>query len=71
MRLLLQDTQSGWYYQGQGAWTPDAAVAFDFQFSAGLPDFSEKLDLRNTELMIVDHPPVGPAISSFTPPPQP
>lgn len=52
MRIILQDTKSGWYYQGCGTWTPDAAGAFDFQFSAGLPEFSDKLDLLDVQLLV-------------------
>jgi hypothetical protein len=52
MRIILQDTTSGWYYQGHETWTPNPSVAFDFQFSAGLPEFCEKLDLWDVQLLV-------------------
>jgi hypothetical protein len=53
MRVLLKDTRTNWFYRGAEVWTPDAAEAFDFQYSAGGAEFADKLELADTQLVVV------------------
>jgi len=58
MKVLLQDKRSGCYYRGDGIWTEHLRDAFDFQFSRGLRDFSDKLDGPDAQLVVaMDEPP--------------
>ena len=51
--LVVQDTQTNWFYRGADVWTPDAAEAFDFQYSAGGAEFTQKMELADTQLVVV------------------
>lgn len=53
MRVLLRDRESKMYYQGANSWTANPVQAFDFQCSAGLPEYQEVLSLSTAELVVM------------------
>lgn len=51
--MLLRDRENGLFYRRDNTWTNDPEQAFDFQYSAGLPQYDEVLALRSADLVVL------------------
>jgi hypothetical protein len=52
MRILLQQKDSGLYFQDVGAWTPDSALAMDFLSSTAAIDFCVANKINSVQLVL-------------------
>jgi len=52
MKVLLQDQRTRLFYAGPNFWTRDPDEAFDFQLSAGLPQYGDLLSDADTTLVV-------------------
>jgi hypothetical protein len=52
MRILLQQKESGLYFQDIGAWTPDSNLAMDFLSSTSAIDFCVSNKINGVQLVL-------------------
>ncbi len=52
MKVLLRNTQNGWYYQGPSQWTPELDQALDLGQSARALELAFEAGLVNAEILL-------------------
>jgi len=52
MKVLLRNTQNGWYYLGPSQWTPERGEALDLEVSARALELAFEAGLENVEILL-------------------
>jgi len=52
IRVVLQDTSTGLFYQGEGKWGPNAEKAYDFKAGHAAVDFCLKREIAAGQITL-------------------
>ncbi len=52
MRVLLRNTQTGWYYQDPSKWTPEQQAAYDLKGLSRAVELAFEAHLENVEILL-------------------